>query len=180
MNNGRKGGLERRKNSLERELGRLRKKLDKPITTIGTKLTGGKIVLYRNRVENNEYSFKLDEGVTIEYYQYRNFVLGGVYYVLSIHCQDKTMSSPQISNFLAAGVTACSFFRKMFIKTQNEYIKHKDIIDREYAGFDKLEAELKEIKDELERDDVTRESNERLRKIQRFFGNMEEDNDGAE
>ncbi|MBQ9018638.1 hypothetical protein IJ117_02710 [Candidatus Saccharibacteria bacterium] len=161
--------LERRKVELERRLKYLRKKVDKPVTTIGLKPTG-KIILYRNRVENDEYSFKLDEDVTIEYYQHRNFVLGEVYYVLSIYCHDKVMSSPQISNFMAAGVTACSFFRKMFIKTQNEYIKYKDTIDREYVEFDKLETELKEIKDKLERDDVVKESDKRLRKMQRFFG----------
>lgn len=161
--------LERRKAELEQKLKYLRRKLDKPVTTIGVKVIG-KIVLYRNRVENDEYSFKLDEGVSIEWDQCRNFLIGEVYPVLSVYCEGKVMSSPQPGPL---GATACNAFRKMFLKTQDEYIKHKDIIDREYAGFDKLEAELQEIKDELEKNDVARESNERLRKMQKFFGGME-------
>lgn len=158
--------LEKRKTELEQKLKYLRRKLDKPVTTIGLKMIG-KIVLYRNRVENDEYSFKLDEDISIGWDQCRNFLIGEVYPVLSVYCEGRVMSSPQLGSL---GAMACNAFRKTFLKTQDEYIKHKDIIDREYAGFDKMEAELREIKDALEKDDVTRESNERLRKMQRFFG----------
>lgn len=172
MDNRRKRELEKRKIKLEQELGRLRKKLDKPVATIGNKAMQTKIVLYRNRVENNEYSFKLDEQVGIDSDVSRNLRTLGVQYILSVYSHGKSMYSPQVSRL---GFLACDNFKKIFLKTQSEYIKHKDIIDREYAGFEKLEAELQEIRDELEEDEVTKASNERLRKMQRYFGDMGRD-----
>lgn len=170
MNGAEKRKLKRRQFELERKLKWLRRKVDRPIATAGFRTMKSRIVLYRNRVENNEYVFKLDEGVTVGIYTEPNLMYGGAQYVLIIDCNDKTMIARQVGK---AGIFPCTFFKKMFLKTQKEYIKHKDIIDREYAGFDKLEAELREIKDRLEEDEISNASNKRLKTIERLFENID-------
>lgn len=169
MDNRRKKELERQKVGLERKLRRLRKELDRPVMTIGYKTMQSKIILYRNRIENNEYSFKLDAGVSVDYDPVRNLSTGEVQQLFCVHCGGKNMFSPQVSKF---GYLPCKMFRKVFLKTRDEYIRHKDIIDREYVEFDKLENELKRIKDELEEDEIMKASNERLEKMRRYFGDI--------